>query len=107
MKLLMMQIVILILVGCAAQNRVVAKIGDTQAQVRVEHGDLGPGDRVTLYRKKCIQRFTGTKPVIQSDCTKEKIGEGRVAEALSDRDFVINLDPGVAFQKGDIVERQK
>lgn len=70
-------------------------------------GEVVPGDRVALYKNECRRPARVGKSVPPISCEKIKVGEGRVSRIINEHYSVIQVEPGVAFDEGTIVEKQR
>jgi hypothetical protein len=99
--------------ACAGANRgsVAMKIDDREAHICMGNDGVRAGDRVALFRVKCggnsarARHNMGRSRVGGSVCRRIKFGEGRVVRPLNEHCSVVEVDPGVEFEKGAIVEK--
>lgn len=104
---------VMALAGCAVtahRGSVAMKINDRQAHICMGKGEVKAGDRVVLFRNECS---SPSSPQLKNNlsaanpkaCRRIMLGEGRVVEPLNDHYSVIQVDPGVVFEEGAIVEK--
>jgi hypothetical protein len=99
--------------ACAGANRgsVAMKINDREAHICMGSNGVRAGDRVALFRNECGGHSARSRHNLRrrclgdSVCRRIKFGEGRVVRLLNEHCSVVEVDPGVEFQKGAIVEK--
>lgn len=96
--------------GCAhaphARGSVALKHSAQEADVCLGKNEVKPGDTVALFKSECKPRRINSKEGGDTaSCTKVKIGEGRVLQNLGDHYSTIQVDSGVSFAEGTIVEK--
>ena len=97
-----------LLTGCAGsvhRGVVAMKVSDTAAHVCVGKEEVKVGDKLALYRNECRKGSMGSKAK-KTTCTKEKLGTGTVTEILNEHYSVVEVQSGVQFREGDVVERE-
>jgi hypothetical protein len=99
------------LMGCAhsahTRGSVALKHGAQEADICLGKGEVKVGDKVALFKNECKPRNRGGKEGGESSsCTKVKLGEGRVSQVLDEHYSTIQVDSGVSFAEGTIVEKQ-
>lgn len=98
------------LIGCAhsahTRGSVALKHSAQEADICLGKDEVKPGDRVSLFKNVCKPRSRkGSEDIEYSSCTKTKLGEGRVMQVLDGHYSTINVDSGVSFEEGAIVEK--
>lgn len=84
---------------------VVMKISNTEGYICMGVGEVWTGDRVALYRNKCVVPTSRNKLPPQPACQRVKLGEGRVVDTLNEHYSVVRVDPGIEFDEGATVEK--
>jgi hypothetical protein len=105
----MMTGVLLAVTGCAVtphRGSVAMKLNAREAHACIGKGEVVAGDRVVLYRNECTGAvLSQAKPPAGGSCRRVKLGEGRVVRPLNEHYSVIEVDPGIDFDEGAIVEK--
>lgn len=102
---------VLMLMGCShgtMRGTVAMKISDREAHVCMGDKEVGPGDKVALFKNECVSpkeavRLSGPS---SGGCRRVKLGEGQVIQVLNEHYSVIEVNPGVAFEEGTVVEKE-
>ena len=87
-------------VPVAPPGRLMMKIDERVSHVRLRAQELHVGDVVRFSRTSCTTQSKG--PAI---CKLQSVGDGVVAQLLNITDAVVQVDPGVIVQEGDVVEK--
>jgi len=96
-----------LLVGCAhslMRGSVAMKVNSREAHICMGNGEVQAGDKVALYTNACTSSVAG-KEESQGSCKKIKLGEGIVSRTLNEHYSVIEVNKGVKFKEGSIVEK--
>ncbi|MGK5087356.1 hypothetical protein WDW86_07340 [Bdellovibrionota bacterium FG-2] len=99
---------VLFLIGCAhstMRGTVAMKVSDREAHVCLGDNEVKAGDKVALFSSEC-KAGTGKQNADQAGCKKVKLGEGQVVRVLNEHYSLIEVNPGVLFNEGTIVEKQ-
>jgi hypothetical protein len=99
--------------ACAMVHRgsVVMKVDDREAHICMGNDEVRAGDRVALFRNECGGHSTRSRHRRRPSrfgnpiCRRTKLGEGRVVRPLDEHYSVVEVDPGVEFEEGAIVEK--
>jgi hypothetical protein len=101
-------VLIMAITGCAHEamrGSVAMKVSDDEAHVCLGDKEVKVGDKVELFKNIC----TSPKAARAGDaagCRREKLGEGAVTRTLNDHYSIVKVNPGVAFEEGNIVEKE-
>ncbi len=100
----------ILVAGCAHQimrGSVVMKIDDGTAHVCLGKGEVDIGDRLVVYDNRCgLQAGASRTTPYPFDCRMVRVGEARVVQTLNDHYSVIQLEPGLEANEGQIVEKE-
>lgn len=100
--------------GCAhsphTRGSVALKENSERAHVCLGEGEVKKGDNVALYKNECSgvpgsSKQNARENITSYSCRKVKLGEGEVIEVQNEHYSIIQVEPGVGFEEGAIVEK--
>lgn len=81
------------------RDKVVAKLSDQEAIVRIKSADLKAGDPVEFFKMRCIHDT-------DSGCTKVPLGAATISQKLSPIYYSVKVDGVAKFAEGTFVGRK-
>ena len=98
-------VAVIFIISCAhgtKRGSVAMKVSDKEAHVSLGKDDVKMGDILTLFKNECNTHSGGDSTLI---CNKVRLGSAEVSQPINEEYSIIQVEPGVQFNEGTIVEK--